>query len=156
MGCIPETALCPWPVMECSIWGQTQLLLYCGLKNHQIHESWRCLTFPFRTGAMNRQHESPESAFLGHRTTVVAAPRGWGLLRDPGPSWVGIIWARINFGSFKMLRSGGAVTTAQPGACCPLRRAAGKIQDTQFSLDFRWSTNNLIGLVYPKWCTDHT
>ena len=33
MGCILETLpLCPWPVTECDISGQTQLILYCGLK----------------------------------------------------------------------------------------------------------------------------
>ena len=38
-------------------------------ENHQIGESGSCLTFPFRAGALNRQHKSPKSTFLGHRTS---------------------------------------------------------------------------------------
>ena len=55
---------------------------------------------------------------------VVAAPWGWGggLIRAPKPSQVAVISTRIHFGSLKMLRSGGAFTTAQPGACCILRQ----------------------------------
>jgi len=114
-----------------------------------INEFWAEVTFPFRAGAINRQHESPESALLGHRTSSTHGG-GWfsgvgGLIRAPGPSRVGIIWTRINFGSLKILRSGGAVTTAQPGACCHLSRAAGKMQDTQLRLDYWWATHYLVG-----------
>ena len=114
-----------------------------------VNEFWAELTFPFRAGALNPKDESPESALLRHRTSSThggdCSSGVGGLIRAPGPSRVGVISARIHFGSWKMLRSGGAVTTAPPGACCHLRRAAGKMQDTQFSLDCRWATHNLVG-----------
>ena len=125
-----------------------------------VNEFWVEVTFPFRAGATDHQHERPESALLGHRTSSThgsgCSSGVGGLIRAPRPSRVGIIWARINFGSFKMLRSVGSFNTEQPGACYTLKRAAGKNQDTQFSLDCRWVTHNLVGWVCPEWCTDHT
>ena len=104
-----------------------------------VNEFWVELTFPFRAGDLNRQHESPESTLLWHRTSRTHGGGCFsgvgGLIRAPGPSRVGVSWARITFGSLKMLRFVGAVSTVQPGACCYLRRAARKMQDTWFSLD---------------------
>ena len=134
-----------------SPWGRKEWTTTEWLNNWTclVNEFWVELSFPFRVGTLNGQYQSPESALLGHRTSSThgagCSSGVGGLIRAPSFSRAGIIWARLNFGSWKMLRSGGAVTTAPPGACCHLRRAAGKTQDPQFSLDCRWATHNLVG-----------
>ena len=134
-----------------SPWGHKEWTTTESLNNWTclVNEFWAELTFPFRAGGLNLQHKSPESTLLGQRTSSThgggCSSRVGGLIRALGSSRVRLIWARINFGSFKMLRSGSAITTEHPEACYNLRRAAGKKQDTQFSLDCRWATHNLVG-----------
>ena len=137
-------------LVDNSPWGRKEWTTTEWLNN------WTCLanefrvelSFPFRVGAVNRQYQSPENALLGHRSSSThsggCSSGVRGLITAPGPSRVGVIWTRIKFGSLKMLRFGGTVTTAQPGVCCHLRRAARKTQDTQFSLDSRWAKHNLV------------
>ena len=114
-----------------------------------VKEFWAEMTFPLR--GWGPESPAAESWELSAQTEDQQHPRWWlllgggGLIRPPRPSLVGVIWARINFGSFKMPRSGGAIATEQPEACYNLWRAAGKKQDTQFSLDCRWATHNLVG-----------
>ena len=134
-----------------SPWGHKEWTTTESLNNWTclVNEFWAELTFPFRAGGLNLQHKSPESTLLGQRTSSThgggCSSQVEGLIRATRPSWFGIIWARINFGSLKMLRTGGDLTTAQPGACCDLRRTAGKMQETEFSLGCSWATHNLVG-----------
>ena len=65
-------------------------------ENHQIRESGRCVTFLFRAGALSHQHESPESAFLGHRTS---SAHGGGCSSEVGPdqsTWSLTGWCHLS------------------------------------------------------------
>ena len=57
-----------------------------------INEFCGELTFPFRAGARNRQHESPKSALMGQRTSSThggGCSLGVGVWSDhPGPPWL--------------------------------------------------------------------
>ena len=80
-----------------SPWGHKQWATTELLNNWTclVNEFWGELTFPFRAGALNCQHEIPESALLNRGPAapmVVAALRGWGgLIKGPGSSQVGVI-----------------------------------------------------------------
>ena len=65
-------------------------------ENHQIRESVRCLVLPFRVGALNLQHQSPESAFLGHRTSRAHGGGCSSWVGSAQSTWVLMGWGNLS------------------------------------------------------------